>query len=105
MSEGPIPLSQAIRIRLTETVGPVFYSDFAAHLARDAVFVVGPTLSIIECGVAIALDDVEVVGGWIQRGELKKPTQGERDTWPNDKNRRWTSLVVMPFVLLQDLPD
>jgi hypothetical protein len=92
----------AIRGRLEETVGPVPYSDLVAHLGRDAVFVVSTAVSLVECGVSIALDDVEVVQGLIARGELRKPSAAERTSWAATPERTWTAVVVQPFVLVQD---
>lgn len=57
-TDGPIPLRDAIRMKLEASVGPVFFSDLEATLARDAVFVVASSV--------------------------------------------WISLVVQPFVLVQD---
>jgi Protein of unknown function (DUF2288). len=53
-------------------VGVVFYMDLLVHLARDVVFVVVDLFLFIDCGVAVALDDVVVVGCWIEMGELCK---------------------------------
>lgn len=106
MADGPMTLEEGIRTRLTEALGPVLFADLKAHLARDAVFVVGPTLSLVECGVRVALDDVAVVGGWIESGELRKPSADERGRWAEGgEARRWMALVVQPFVLVQDLAD
>lgn len=96
------PSPAAIRARLEETVGPVPYSDLVAHLGRDAVFVVSAAVSLVECGVSIALDDVEVVQGLVTRGELRKPSAAERASWATTPERTWTAIVVQPFVLLQD---
>lgn len=105
MADGPMTLEEGIRTRLTEALGPVLFADLKAHLARDAVFVVGPTLSLVECGVRVALDDVAAVGAWIESGELRKPSADERTRWAEGETRRWMALVVQPFVLVQDLAD
>ena len=107
MSE-PMSLEDAIRLKLAGTVGPVSYEDIAQHLAADAVFVIAKSLSIVECGVAVAMDDVARVESWIKSGELRKPSLDERKGWPDVPSRTWTAIVVHPFVLLQDpeeLPD
>lgn len=93
---------EAIREKLTQTAGPVPYSDLAAHLQRDAVFVVATTVPLVDCAVAIALDDVDQVQGFIARGELRKPSPQERQDWTSDPDRTWTAVVVQPFVLVQD---
>ncbi|HEU4409186.1 MAG TPA: DUF2288 family protein [Polyangiaceae bacterium] len=102
MADRAMKLSEAIEAKLEQSAGLVVYSDLAAHLGRDAVFVVARSLSLVACGVAVATDDVERVEGWVQSGELRKPSRAERAAWPNDAGRRWLAVVVQPFVLVQD---
>ena len=98
---------EAIRAALEATCGPVSYADFCAMLERDAVFVVVADVLLVDCAVAIALDRVDEVRAWIEAGALRKPSLGERASWPLERERRWTSIVVQPFVLIQPLaaPD
>ncbi len=98
----PMSVPEAVRSQLEKRVGPVQYSDLRAHLERDCVFVVRADLDLIDCGVAVALDDVDQVGGFVASGQLRKPSQRERDEWPLDEARRWVAIVVQPFVLIQD---
>lgn len=93
---------EAIRSKLEENLGQVLFSDLSAHLERDAVFIVGAELSIVDCAVAVATDDVASVGPWLERGALRKPSRGERSAWAAAEGRRWWALVVQPFVLVQD---
>jgi hypothetical protein len=103
MSDGRIPIAEAYRVQLERNVGPVRYSDLRAHLDRDAVFLVAASVSLVECGVAIAMDDVVVVKGLIDSAELRKPSQNERASWAA-AGGTWTALVVQPFVLVQLAP-
>lgn len=103
--EGQVPFAEALRTNLERSLGPVFFTDFRAMLERDAVFVVAASLTLVECGVAIATDDVERVKGWIGSGALRKPSRAEREAWPREATRQWMSLVVQPFVLLQEPAD
>ena len=80
----------------------VMYGDLHAHLQRDAVFVVARALSLIECAVAVAMDDVDLVQPWIDGGALRKPSRKERAAWPEDEDLRWRAVVVQPFVLIQE---
>lgn len=103
MSDGPIPLAEAYRVQLERSVGPVGYSDLRAHLDRDAVFLVAASVSLITCGVAVAMDDVDMVKRWIDSGELRKPSKDERASWAQHGGT-WNALVVQPFVLVQVAP-
>ncbi len=98
-------VEEALRIKLTERRGPVYYSDLKAHLDRDRVFVVRADVDLVECGVAVAQDDVVKVERWIAEDKLRKPSQAERDSWPENPRRQWVSVIVQPFVLVQDAPD
>lgn len=95
-------LEEALRLKLGEAMGPVFFSDLKAHLERDAVIVIAADLPLLDVAVAVAQDDVDLVGGWIASGEMRKPSQAERDSWPADEGRKWTAVVVQPFVLVHD---
>lgn len=101
----PMTLAEGIALRLKETRGPVAFSDLKEHLERDAVFIVGPDLDLVDCGLAVATDDVDKVEQWILRGSLRKPTQTERDVWPEEKGTRWVAIIVQPFVIVQLVPD
>lgn len=96
---------QALREKLEGEAGPVQGSDLAAHLRRDGVLVVSRELPLIECAVAIARDDRDAVSAWLASGALRRPSDDERAAWPDDDVRRWTAVVVRPFVLVQDAPD
>ena len=102
MGDRAMTMAEAVRAKLEQTIGPVFYADFALHLAHDAVFVVAPSVSLLDCAVAVATDDVEKVERWVASGELRKPSRAERDAWPGNEGRRWLTVVVSPFVLVQD---
>ncbi len=103
MSDGPIPTADAYRMQLERSLGPVSYSDLKAHLDRDAVFVVAASRTLLEAGVAIAMDDIETVKTWIDAGELRKPSREERARWAADGGT-WEAVIVQPFVLIQLAP-
>lgn len=95
----------ALRRSFEASAGPVYGSDLGAHLARAAVLVVAPTLSILDCAVALARDDAAAVHAWITSGALRRASDDEAREWPLDPTRRWVALIVRPFVLVQDPPD
>jgi hypothetical protein len=89
--------------RLRETLGTVLGADLVAHLKRGAVLHVNADLDLVECGLAVARDDVGKVGAWLVRGHLRKPTEDECRRWSADLERRWRAAVVQPYVLIQPL--
>jgi hypothetical protein len=90
-----------LRANLMRTLGPVYTSDLVAHLERDAVIVVDAGLSLIDCAVAIALDDKVKVADWLSAGAIRRATDDERAQWPSEPTREWIAVVVQPFVLVQ----
>lgn len=104
MSDGPLSETEAYRMQLERSLGPVGYSDLRAHLDRDSVFVVAAALSLIDCGVAVAMDNVQLVKSWLDSGELRKPSKAERAAWAANGGT-WTAVVVQPFVLVQLAPQ
>jgi len=97
-----ISVEAGIRSRLEATLGEIQFSDLRAHLERDAVFIVASALSLVDCGVCIAMDDATAVSAWIESGELRKPSSKERRQWPKAQTLAWRALVVQPFVLVQE---
>lgn len=97
------PSIDEVRAKLEETAGPVLGSDLGAHLRRDAVIIVAPSASLLDCAVAIAVDDASSVAAWLATGTLRRPTDEERAAWPVDEHRSWMAVVVQPFVVVQEL--
>lgn len=94
-----------VRSRLEASLGEVTREDLRPHLLRAAVFVVAPTLSIVDCGVSIALDDVTTVGEWVRTGTLRRPSKLEQEDWLEREGGGLRALVVQPFVLVQPTFD
>lgn len=92
-----------VRAKLEASLGPVQHSDLAAHLRRDAVLVVAPGASLVDCALAVAKDDVPTVRDALARGVLARPDETAQRAWAAEPGRRWLALVVQPFVLVQDL--
>ena len=90
-----------MRDGLLATLGVVFYSDLRAHLKRDAVIVVAAALDLVEAGAALAENDVARVEQWIRSGLLSKPGAADIERWSIDREARFDSLVVAPFVLIR----
>jgi len=92
-----------MREKLAAYLGEVFWSDLAAHAARDALIVVEEGLDVLEVGVAVASDDKVRVATWIERSAVRKPTALELATWRADPVARFTSLIVAPFVIVRPM--
>ncbi|EDX86298.1 hypothetical protein S7335_4001 [Synechococcus sp. PCC 7335] len=96
-------VSNDLYAELTEMMGPVSWELLKPHVQRDAVIVVNPQLDLVEAGAAIASNQTQVVERWINEQLIRKPTAEQLVTW-NSETKRFLSLIVQPYVLVQVEP-
>ena len=96
-------MTQELRQELAEMVGPAEWRWLSPHANKGSVVVVNPALDLVEVGFAIATDDVSTVDRWISEALLTKPTPDQLIDWNQTQNRQFTSLIVQPFVLVQEI--
>lgn len=89
--------------KLKETLDEAEWSWLRDHALRDGIIIVARDLELLAAGEAIASDDSRQVSTWIQQGLLKKPTAAQLQQWDATPTRRFMSLVVSPYVLMQEL--
>lgn len=75
----------------------------ARHAERDGVIRVSPGVDLVDIALAIARDDASTVAAWIAAGTIGKPTRAELDAWNARPDRKFLSLVVQPYVLVQEI--
>ncbi len=92
-----------LRAELTSMMGPVPWELLKPHVQRDAVVVVHDQLDLVEVGVAIASNNTQTVERWINEQLIRKPTAEQLAFW-NDENNSFISLIVQPYVLIQNQP-
>jgi hypothetical protein len=96
-------MSQALQTELADRVGPAQWDWLKPHISRDAVVIVDPQLDLVEVGLALATDNVQAVQHWIGEALLSKPTVEQLETWDREDCKPWNSLIVQPYVLVQEL--
>ncbi len=89
-----------LHAELKSMVGQVQWEWLKPHVQRDAVVVVNPNLDLVAVGVAIATDNTQSVEHWITEQLIEKPDAEQLVVWSND-NKRFASLIVQPYVLVQ----
>lgn len=77
----------------------------AMHQRRDALFVVRAGVSLAEVAVAVAEDRADAVSGWIERGQLTRPTPSEIAAWALEEGAQFVSVILQPYVFAQRLDD
>lgn len=92
-----------LKSELTEMIDQAEWDWLVPHVQRDAIVLVDTNLDLAEVGVAIASDNVMSVQHWIGEGLLSKPTQAQLTDWERDRRKRFTTLIVQPYVLVQTL--
>lgn len=87
---------------LKKTLDEAEWVWLKSHADRGAVILVAQSLDLLSVGDAIASDSVQQVQEWIALGLLAKPTLDQMNAWDSEPGRKFLSLVVQPYVLIQD---
>ncbi|MBW4680957.1 MAG: DUF2288 domain-containing protein [Microcoleus vaginatus WJT46-NPBG5] len=92
-----------IRAELQEMLDEAEWNWLQPHADRQALVVVGQELDLIEVGVAIASDNVQSVQHWLGEQLIYKPSAEQVADWNVNRSKRFNTLIVQPFVLVQEL--
>ncbi len=92
-----------LRAELAENLDEAEWNWLIPHVQRDAVVVVANGLDLLDVGVAIASDNVSTVQHWIGEQLIAKPSLIQMAEWTGDRTKRFNSLIVQPYVLVQEL--
>lgn len=95
-------MTQDLKHELSAMVAPADWAWISPHANRGAVVVVDQSLDLAEVGVAIATDNVTTVNRWIAEALLTKPSPFQLEIWDQTAKKQFQSLIVQPFVLVQD---
>jgi hypothetical protein len=93
-----------LRAELAAAVDQAEWEWLLPHVERDAVVMVVPALDLVEVGMAIVNDRTATVTAWIADSQLYKPSPAQQAAWQADPRKRFTALIVQPYVLVQDVP-
>lgn len=94
---------QDIRAELTEMLDESEWEWLIPHARREAIVVVTSSLDLIDVGMAIAADNVASVQHWISEALIYKPSQEQLTDWNSNQQKRFNTLIVQPYVLIQEL--
>jgi hypothetical protein len=98
-------MAEDLKLELAAMVGPAEWRWLSPHAERGALFLVDTGLDLAEVGLAIAHDDVATVNRWVAEALLTKPSPLQIEAWEQQQTRCFQSLIVQPFVLVQDSPS
>jgi len=94
--------TEELRQKLEIEAGIADWKLLKPHFDRGAVVIVKNGFNIIDIGLQIACNNTEQVQEWISTGTLIKPTLPQIESW-EEKTLSFHSLVVAPFVLIQEI--
>ncbi|AHJ29256.1 DUF2288 domain-containing protein [Nodularia spumigena CS-584] len=92
-----------LRTELTENLDEAEWDWLIPHVQRDAVIVVAQDLDLLDVGVAIASDQIPSVQQWIDQGLMAKPSETQLGNWNSDRTKRFQTLIIQPYVLIQEM--
>jgi hypothetical protein len=93
---------QDLRAELTQNLDEAEWEWLITHVQRDAVILVPIELDLVDVGIAIASDNIPQVQQWIDEQLLAKPSAAQIGEWNGDRAKRFKSLIVQPYVLVQE---
>lgn len=93
-----------LRKKLEAEVSTVPWSRLAPHHQRDALFLVDPSLDLVDVAVAVAEDRAAEVGSWIEDERIGRATAEQVEGW-EQTGAVFRFLIVRPLVLAQLASD
>ena len=94
---------QDLKADLIENLDEAEWEWLIPHVQRDAVILVAQQLDLINVGVAIASDSIPEVQQWIDKQLIAKPSPTQIGEWNSDRTKRFVTLIVQPYVLVQEM--
>ncbi|AUT02746.1 hypothetical protein CLI64_21390 [Nostoc sp. CENA543] len=92
-----------LRKELSETLDEAEWEWLIPHVQRDAVIVVSLDLDLLDVGEAIATDNTSSVQQWIENQLITKPSNTQMGEWNSDRTKRFNTLILQPYVLVQEI--
>jgi hypothetical protein len=94
---------QDLRAELAETLDEAEWDWLSPHARRDMLIIVSSGLDLVDVGIAIANDDSICVQRWIAEALIYKPSPEQLSEWNQNQAKRFTALIVQPYVLAQEM--
>ncbi|BAY86379.1 hypothetical protein NIES267_58850 [Calothrix parasitica NIES-267] len=94
--------NQDLRAQLDENLDEAEWEWLIPHVQRDSVIIVATGLDLLDVGEAIASDKASTVQNWIDEALISKPSEVQMGEWNMQREKRFSTLIVQPFVLVQE---
>jgi hypothetical protein len=87
---------------LALTIDETEWSWLRPHLERGALILVNDSLDLAETALKVSQDDVATIEQWVNDGKIGKPTEMQILHWNEEKQKKFSMLIVSPYVLIQE---
>ncbi|NJP08231.1 MAG: DUF2288 family protein [Leptolyngbyaceae cyanobacterium RU_5_1] len=94
---------QHLRTELAQSLDEAEWNWLSPHARRNSLIVVAAELDLLDVGVAIASDDISHIKHWIDEALIQKPSQTQLSAWNQTQTKRFKTLIVQPYVLVQEV--
>lgn len=92
----------ATKEELALLVDEAEWSWLRAHLERGGLILVDDTLDLVDTAIRVASDDTALIEEWINLGKIGKPSENQILAWDSDKQKKFSMLIISPYVLIQE---
>lgn len=92
----------SMKEELSLSIDEAEWSWLHAHLERGGIILVSDSIDLSEAAIMIANDNTEVINEWVNSGKIGKPSLAQVDHWNAEKQKKFSMLIVSPFVLIQE---
>ena len=96
-------MTQQLADKLKGEMEIAAWKDLRTHVARDGILLISPSLDLVEVGVAFAQDNKHKVQQWLEQLLIKKPDTTFLNQMESKLDKRFSFLILQPFVLVQEL--
>ena len=93
---------QALIEALRTTLDTAEWSWLAPHMKLGNLILVDAQLNLLETAYKVATDEKETIEAWIASGQLSKPVPSQIEQWEKNSERKFTIVIVQPYVLAQE---
>ena len=97
--------AQEIYEKLKGEIESATWEPLENHHKRGALIIVDNELDLIEVGVQIALDDVEMIKSYLKNIKLIQPSERDIEDIKKDEDLMFQFIIVQPYVLAQKKVD
>ena len=92
-----------LKAELAKDLDQAEWEWLVPHVKRDSVLIIAKELNLVDVGIAIASDNLRSVQHWISEQLIQKPSETQLSDWNSSPQKRFNTLIVQPYVLIQEL--